>query len=300
MFHKVSELFNNSDWYLSLIDLLKTNLYTEVSVPDCGRSLLFNSLNFRFNSPILYVTRDINRAETLVNDLLMITGSQNQVFYYPPLENIPFEFLHINSMTYTQRSKALSAIIESEKNQYPPIVVAPISAITNKIISSFEMKEKRLIIKEGTSLKMKDFLFLLLQFGYKLNKFTEMEGQCSQRGGIVDIFCPIYEKPIRIEFWGDEVVSLRSFDTNTQTSLEVLNVITIYPVSEVVFPTNDASIEYFGGQIDHKQDVKNIQQLSRDVKFSNNFEFPDFYAGTYNKSSLLDYFTNTGLVIIDG
>ena len=101
MFHKVSELFNNSDWYLSLIDLLKTNLYTEVSVPDCGRSLLFNSLNFRFNSPILYVTRDINRAETLVNDLLMITGSQNQVFYYPPLENIPFEFLHINSMTYT-------------------------------------------------------------------------------------------------------------------------------------------------------------------------------------------------------
>ncbi|MQG84724.1 MAG: transcription-repair coupling factor [SAR202 cluster bacterium] len=261
---------------------------------------MFNSLNFRFNLPILYVTRDINRAETLVNDLLMITGSQNQVFYYPPLENIPFEFLHINSMTYTQRSKALSAIIESEKNQYPPIVVAPISAITNKIISSFEMKEKRLIIKEGTSLKMKDFLFLLLQFGYKLNKFTEMEGQCSQRGGIIDIFCPIYEKPIRIEFWGEEVVSLRSFDTNTQTSLEVLNAVTIYPVSEVVFPTNDASIEYFGGQIDHKQDDKNIQQLSRDVKFSNNFEFPDFYAGTYNKSSLLDYFTNTGLVIIDG
>ena len=88
MFHKVSELFNNSDWYLSLIDLLKTNLYTEVSVPDCGRSLLFNSLNFRFNSPILYVTRDINRAETLVNDLLMITGSQNQVFYYLSLIHI--------------------------------------------------------------------------------------------------------------------------------------------------------------------------------------------------------------------
>ncbi len=297
MFHKVSELFNNSDWYLSLIDLLKTNLYTEVSVPDCGRSLLFNSLNFRFNSPILYLTRDINRAETLVNDLLMITGSQNQVFYYPPLENIPFEFLHINSMTYTQRSKALSAIIESEKTQYPPIVVAPISAITNKIISSFEMKEKRLIIKEGTSLKMKDLLFLLLQFGYKLNKFTEMEGQCSQRGGIVDIFCPIYANPIRMEFWGDEVVSLRSFDTNSQTSLEVMNEAIIYPVSEVVFPTNNASIEYFGNQMGQKQ---NIQQFSGELKFNNNFEFPDFYAGIYNNSSLLDYFDNTGLVIIDG
>ncbi len=300
MFHKVSELFNNSDWYLSLIGLLKTNLYTEVSVPDCGRSLLFNSLNFRLNSPILYVTRDIYRAESIVNDLLMVTGSQNRVFYYPPLENIPFEFLHINSMTYTQRSKALSAIIESDNNQNPPIIVAPVSAITNKIISSFEMKTKRLNIKEGTSLKMKDLLFLLLQFGYKLNKFTEMEGQCSQRGGIIDIFCPIYEKPIRIEFWGDEVVNLRSFDTNTQTSLDVINEVTIYPVSEVVFPTNSASIEYFGDQIDYKQAIKNISQFKRDTEFNNNFEFPDFYAGIYNNSSLLNYFTKTGLVIIDG
>ena len=65
-------------------------------------------------------------------------------------------------MTYTQRSKALSAIIESDNNQNPPIIVAPVSAITNKIISSFEMKAKRLNIKEGTSLKMKDLLYLKL------------------------------------------------------------------------------------------------------------------------------------------
>lgn len=299
MFHKLLELFNSSDWYLSLLDLLKTNLYTEVSVPDCGRSLLFNSLNVIFKKPILYITRDVNRAETLVNDLLMITGSENNVFYYPPLENIPFEFLHINSMTYTQRSKALSAIIESNKNQYPPIIVAPISAITNKIISPSEMKEKSVVITEGTSLSIKDLLFLLLQFGYKLSKFTEMEGQCSQRGGIVDIFCPIYQKPIRIEFWGNEVVSLRSFDTNTQTSLEVLSDITIYPTSEVVFPTSKESIEYFGGQIEYKQEIQNIKQVSSEV-FNNNFEFPDFYAGIYNNSSLLDYFADDGLVIIDG
>jgi len=299
VFHKLLELFNSSDWYLSLLDLLKTNLYTEVSVPDCGRSLLFNSLNVIFKKPILYITRDVNRAETLVNDLLMITGSENNVFYYPPLENIPFEFLHINSMTYTQRSKALSAIIESNKNQYPPIIVAPISAITNKIISPSEMKEKSVVITEGTSLSIKDLLFLLLQFGYKLSKFTEMEGQCSQRGGIVDIFCPIYQKPIRIEFWGNEVVSLRSFDTNTQTSLEVLSDITIYPTSEVVFPTSKESIEYFGGQIEYKQEIQNIKQVSSEV-FNNNFEFPDFYAGIYNNSSLLDYFADDGLVIIDG
>jgi len=260
---------------------------------------LFNSLNVIFKKPILYITRDVNRAETLVNDLLMITGSENNVFYYPPLENIPFEFLHINSMTYTQRSKALSAIIESNKNQYPPIIVAPISAITNKIISPSEMKEKSVVITEGTSLSIKDLLFLLLQFGYKLSKFTEMEGQCSQRGGIVDIFCPIYQKPIRIEFWGNEVVSLRSFDTNTQTSLEVLSDITIYPTSEVVFPTSKESIEYFGGQIEYKQEIQNIKQVSSEV-FNNNFEFPDFYAGIYNNSSLLDYFADDGLVIIDG
>jgi len=260
---------------------------------------LFNSLNVIFKKPILYITRDVNRAETLVNDLLMITGSENNVFYYPPLENIPFEFLHINSMTYTQRSKALSAIIESNKNQYPPIIVAPISAITNKIISPSEMKEKSVVITEGTSLSIKDLLFLLLQFGYKLSKFTEMEGQCSQRGGIVDIFCPIYQKPIRIEFWGNEVVSLRSFDTNTQTSLEVLSDITIYPTSEVVFPTSKESIEYFGSQIEYKQEIQNIKQVSSEV-FNNNFEFPDFYAGIYNNSSLLDYFADDGLVIIDG
>ena len=161
------------------------------------------------------------------------------------------------------------------------------------------MKEKSVVITEGTSLSIKDLLFLLLQFGYKLSKFTEMEGQCSQRGGIVDIFCPIYQKPIRIEFWGNEVVSLRSFDTNTQTSLEVLSDITIYPTSEVVFPTSKESIEYFGGQIEYKHEIQNIKQVPSEV-FNNNFEFPDFYAGIYNNSSLLDYFADDGLVIIDG
>jgi transcription-repair coupling factor (superfamily II helicase) len=151
VFYKLSELFDSFDWYVSLVNLLKNNYHTEVSVPDCGRSLLLNSLDISLNTPILYLTRDVNRAESLVNDLLMIKGSENKVYYYPPLENIPFEFLHINSMTFTQRAKALSSIIECQNTKYSPIIVAPISAVTNKIISPSAMKGKVTVIKEGSS-----------------------------------------------------------------------------------------------------------------------------------------------------
>jgi len=301
VFYKLSELFDSFDWYVSLVNLLKNNYHTEVSVPDCGRSLLLNSLDISLNTPILYLTRDVNRAESLVNDLLMIKGSENKVYYYPPLENIPFEFLHINSMTFTQRAKALSSIIECQNTKYSPIIVAPISAVTNKIISPSAMKGKVTVIKEGSSLKIKDLLFLLLEYGYKLNKFTETEGQCSHRGGIVDIFCPIYKFPIRIEFWGNEVVSLRNFDSNTQSSIDVIPEVTIYPVSEVIFPTNNESLKYFGDQIDYKPEFQDSIEISKNPHFDNNkFEFPDFFAGIYNNSSLLDYFSEAGLVIFDG
>ncbi|MCL2052260.1 MAG: transcription-repair coupling factor [Lachnospiraceae bacterium] len=137
--------------------------------------------------------------------------------------------VHGNLLT-KERVGCLRNIIEGG----PHTIVTTFSSLMSPIISLDYLKEN--IINIGTSSTIdKDKLALkLIKLGYEKNYQAETQGQFSIRGGIIDIFDFTEDNPYRIELWGDDVESIRAFDSLSQRSIEKLNCITIYPATEMV------------------------------------------------------------------
>ncbi|MCL2407644.1 MAG: transcription-repair coupling factor, partial [Defluviitaleaceae bacterium] len=93
-------------------------------------------------------------------------------------------------------------------------------------------------LKPGDTVNIDTFLHYLVGIGYERAEIVEGPGQIAVRGGIVDIFCPTWQKPVRVELWGDEVDSLREIDYLTQRSVDSLDEIVIYPAKEN-YPNNE-------------------------------------------------------------
>ena len=113
-------------------------------------------------------------------------------------------------------------------------VITTMDALLEKLILPKALKEAVLSIKVGQELELDELRKKLSQNGYEYNYQAEQPGQFAVRGGILDVFPLTEEVPYRIEFWGDEVDSIRSFDAESQRSMENLEMIQIYPASELV------------------------------------------------------------------
>ena len=137
--------------------------------------------------------------------------------------------VHGNLLT-KERIDCLRNIIEGE----PHTIVTTFSSLMSPIISLEYLKENIINIDISTTIDKEKLTLNLVKLGYEKNYQAEAPGQFSIRGGIIDIYDLTEENPYRIELWGDDVESIRSFDSLSQRSIEKLDHITIYPATEMV------------------------------------------------------------------
>ncbi len=155
-------------------------------------------------------------------------------FYQPdallyPAKDLLFYYADIQGNLLTkQRMRVIRGILEKEK----VTVVASIEGCMERLMPLEEIAASRLHLQNDSPLNMEQFLKNLVELGYERVGQVEISGQFSVRGGIVDLFSLTEENPWRIELWGDEVDSIRSFDVQSQRSLENLDEIVIYPAAE--------------------------------------------------------------------
>ena len=116
----------------------------------------------------------------------------------------------------------------------PVTIVTTFAGLLSPQIPLSAWKEHMLFIDKHSEINEKELAGKLVEMGYEKNYQVEAPGQFSIRGGIVDIFDLTEENPYRIELWGDEVDSIRSFDSLSQRSIEKLSSVTIYPASEMI------------------------------------------------------------------
>ena len=152
------------------------------------------------------------------------------VCVYPAKDLIFYQAdIHGNQLV-TERIKCLKRIIEKR----PTTIITTFSALMTVQVP-LEVLEKNVIrIKKGGEIEEKELAKQLTAMGYEKSYQVEAPGQFSIRGGIVDIFDLTEENPYRIELWGEEVDSLRSFDILSQRSIEKLESISIYPATELI------------------------------------------------------------------
>ena len=175
----------------------------------------------------LIVTFSDQRVKELMEDYRFY---DRNVKVYPAKDLIFYQAdIHGNQLV-TERIKCLKRMLEGK----PITVITTFSALMTPQIPLSVWKEHLLVIDRKSEIDEKKLAERLVEMGYEKNYQVEAPGQFSIRGGIVDIFDLTEENPYRIELWGDEVDSIRSFDVLSQRSIEKLSGITIYPASEMI------------------------------------------------------------------
>jgi len=199
-----------------------------------GSSLSFvisNSFKL-LEKPFLLICEDKEEAAYYLNDLEQILGnkkksaSREDVLFYPGSYRRPYQIEETDNVNILLRSEVLNRINSRKK---PAIIITYPDALFEKVVTKRELEKSTLKLHVGEKISL-DFVNEIL-FEYHFNRvdFVTEPGEFAVRGGIVDVFSFSNEEPYRIEFFGDEVDSIRTFDIETQLSIDKEKKISIMP-----------------------------------------------------------------------
>ncbi|WP_082795702.1 transcription-repair coupling factor [Flammeovirga sp. SJP92] len=165
----------------------------------------------------LFVMHDVEEAIYFTNDLQNLLPKEN-VLYFPSSYKKPFEFTSVENANVLQRAETLSTLNEV-KNKGALLVTHP-DALTEKVINKKSLVENTYVARVGEDIDQAFIRELLIEYGFEPSDFVYEAGQFAIRGGIIDIYSYANELPFRIELFGDEIESIRTFDPITQLSQE--------------------------------------------------------------------------------
>lgn len=176
-------------------------------------------------SPQLVLLNDKEEAAYFHNDLESIAGKK-RVFFFPSSARVPYKIEKTDNANVIQRAEVLDALTHQRRNV---IIVSYPEAIAEKVVTKKDLKKHTLDIQKGGQLTIDFINELLFEYHFERVDFVTQPGEFSIRGGIVDIFSFAKDHPYRIEFFGDEIDSIRSFDPATQLSVANYDTVSIVP-----------------------------------------------------------------------
>ena len=202
-----------------------------------GSSLSFvaNSLFQKSELPFLMIFEDKEAAAYYLNDLEQLIGDK-EVLFYPGSFRIPYQIEDVDNANVLLRAEVLNRINSRKK---PAIIVTYPESLFEKVVTKKELEKNTLKVAVGDKISIDFINEVLFEYEFKRVDFITEPGEFSVRGGIIDVFSFSNDNPYRIEFFGNEVDSIRSFDVETQLSIEKKNKITIIPNVENKFFQED-------------------------------------------------------------
>ena len=262
---------------------------------DVGMVELLSAINQYNKKPILLITYNEIQAKQILE--IIENFEKEKAVLFPKKEIVTYDFVAESKDLPYERIETLNKI----KDKRNLIVVTTIEALMQKLPPKEILFKNILEFKVGDIYNLEELKKTLVNLGYSRCEFIEGRGQFSVRGGIVDI--SINENlGVRIEFWGDEVDSIRNFNITSQRSINTLDKIKIYPAHEFVL---DNSIEEICKKITKKlTEEKQEEILEQDIeqiKAGNYISKIDKYFNEFydKQSTLLEYLNDNYLIILD-
>ncbi|MBC5840389.1 transcription-repair coupling factor [Flavobacterium sp. F-380] len=201
-------------------------------------SIVIQSLFKKAEHPFLIVLNNKEEAAYYLNDLEQLIGEQD-VLFYPGSFRRPYQIEETDNANVLLRAEVLNRINSRKK---PAVIVSYPEALFEKVVTRKDLDKNTLKVTVGDKISIDFINEVLFEYEFKRVDFITEPGEFSVRGGIVDVFSFSNDNPYRIEFFGDEVESIRSFDVATQLSIEKQKKITIIPnVENKVFQENRES-----------------------------------------------------------
>ncbi len=182
----------------------------------------------------LIVTYSEVRAKEIYDDLKMFL--HDRVYLYPAKDFI-FYTADVKSNDITaKRFEVINALIKAEADaDNQPVIVLTAEALLNRLVPKHIFAGALMQLTVGDVLPVETLVKRLMQLGYERADAVEGPGQFAHRGGIVDIFTMLYDTALRVEFFDDEIDSIRVLDSYAQRSVEKIDSVTLFPMRELIY-----------------------------------------------------------------
>lgn len=188
-------------------------------------SFAISSLFKAQKAPFLLLLEDKETAAYILNDLEQFIGEE-QLLFYPASYKAPYETSQTDNANILLRAEVLQSL---GKKDSPICVVSYPEAVFEKVLQKKTLEKNTLTLQQGDLISLEFLNETLFEYRFKRVDFVTGPGEFSVRGGIVDVFSYSYDHPYRIEFFGEEIESIRSFDIVHQRSIAKQNTISIVP-----------------------------------------------------------------------
>ncbi len=282
---------------------------SRAAVLDAAKPFLIASLHQRLAVPMLIVTSQPESSRKLYEQLSAWRPSLD-IKLFPEPESLPYEFVASDTSSEIERLQALAALanidIADNGAKSLPVIIASAAAFMQKVTPFSEFTSSSYILKQDMEVEPFQMLGRLQSMGYKTEDMVELPGTVSHRGGIIDIFPSTGAQPVRLEFWGNTIDSIRLFDPASQRSVKEVSSITIAPATELLTPfisDNRKEVEAALNSLDLTGlDSDMMEQLRQGLSMLAHKEMPEnaqFYTPLFHSDSLLDYLPKNGLLILD-
>lgn len=223
------EPFGNSAEFESITTGISNSRYPIgiYGVSESGRVYIIYNIFESIDKSMVVVTQSDMEAKNVYEDLLLYT---NDVHYFPAKEMVFYNIDAISGDLRWARLKVINEILKKKKK----IIVTSIDAFSaryapHKLFADYTMK-----FKEADEVNFDEVCKKLIQSGYERVEIVEGKGQFAVRGGILDVFPTCSAYPYRIELFGDEIESIRTFNTESQRSIDKVKKVEIFPAKEII------------------------------------------------------------------
>ncbi|MDD4778282.1 MAG: transcription-repair coupling factor [Fermentimonas sp.] len=205
--------------------LKKADVLSVKGLHGSSRALFSTALFNKSAGTYLFILNDAESAGYFYHDLTQVMGS-GEVLFFPSAYKRAAKFGHLDAANEILRTETLSRLQEDDKSF---IIVSYPDAIAEKTVSGEHLRDQTLTLSVGEQVDSSFVSEVLENYGFQYVDYVYEPGQYAQRGSILDVFSFSSEYPFRIDFFGDEVETIRNFDMETQLSKEKFNTIRIVP-----------------------------------------------------------------------
>lgn len=277
---------------------------------ESARSFLISGLYDEIDKPFLILTHSDVEAKNIFEDLSFFIPN---VYYFPTKELVFYNVYAVSGDLRWERLKVIKEMVEQGKK----IIVTSIETLASTYIPAELYSRYTFKLKPGDVIDLMEFNKKFVEAGFERSDVVESRGQFSLRGGILDIFPPTSSEPFRVELFGDEIDSIRTFNIESQRSIEKVSEIEIFPAKEMILDNETVEKGYKSIETDLNFALNNFKnkknreaydklkstgaQNLEGLRESRNFETIDSFLPYFfdRGVSFLDYMKDSVIVIDD-
>ncbi len=301
------DLLRDTSAYKALLNSLRTSgkQSAVLGTMRSARPFVAAALARDWGAPVVYLTARIDRAYNVTEQFPVWMGDDAPIYRFAEPASPFYERAPWGESALRNRLATLSALEDDAITERHPLVVTSARALMQRTMPVNTFRRASLTLKVGDRWDIGKLLDRWQKIGYEGTTMVIEPGTFSRRGGILDIYPLTLDRPIRVEFFGDEIDSLRTFDPSTQRSIEKIKQITITPSREALpehTPPIAASLAAWFDSLPTPENDLTSPLADRDpLSMGSAFPFLETYLPYLysNPVSLLDYAPENALILVD-